>query len=103
MQSGNIALSGMSDLILILFSLTDTWWIDTDMQSKQELYCQQGIWQWYYGWDGDVRDGCELIFRDWVIVVMWIDIESVMQSEVSQKKKNKYINTYMWKREKWYR
>ena len=32
-----------------------------------------------------------------------MELESVIQSEVSQKEKNKYINTYMWNLEKWYR
>ena len=34
-----------------------------------------------------------------------MDLESVMQSEVSQKEKKKisYIDTYMWNLEKWYR
>ena len=34
-----------------------------------------------------------------------MDLESVIQSEVSQKEKNKisYINSYMWNLEKWYR
>ena len=36
-------------------------------------------------------------------VEMWMDLESVMQSEVSQKENNKYINAYMWNLEKWYR
>ena len=37
-------------------------------------------------------------------VVMWIDLESVIQSEVSQKKKSKYrIVMHMWNLEKWYR
>ena len=35
-------------------------------------------------------------------VEMWMSLESVIQSEVSQKKKNKYINTYMQNLEKWY-
>ena len=33
-------------------------------------------------------------------VVMWMDLESVIQSEVSQKEKNKYSNTYMGNLEK---
>ena len=33
----------------------------------------------------------------------FVDLETVIQSEVSQKEKNKYINAYMWKLEKWYR
>ena len=36
-------------------------------------------------------------------VEMWMDPESVIQSEVSQKEKNKYNNAYMWNLEKWYR
>ena len=36
---------------------------------------------------------------------MWMDLETVIRSEVSQKEKNKisYINAYMWNLEKWYR
>ena len=37
-------------------------------------------------------------------VETWMDLETVIQSEVSQKEKNKYrINTCMWNLEKWYR
>ena len=36
-------------------------------------------------------------------VEMWMDLETVIQSEVSQKEKNIYINAYMWNLEKWYR
>ena len=38
-------------------------------------------------------------------VEMWLDQESVIQSEVSQKEEKQilYINTYMWNVEKWYR
>ena len=38
-------------------------------------------------------------------VEMWMDLEPVIQSEVSQKEKNKYriINACMWNLEKWYR
>ena len=33
-----------------------------------------------------------------------MNLESVIQSEVSQKEKNKYlINVYIWNLEKWYR
>ena len=33
-----------------------------------------------------------------------MDLETVIQNEVSQKEKNKYrILTYMWNLEKWYR
>ena len=39
-----------------------------------------------------------------LLVVMWIDLESVIQSEVSQKEKKQisYINGYIWNLEKWY-
>ena len=35
---------------------------------------------------------------------MWINLETVIQSEVSQKEEKKvsYINTYIWNLEKWY-
>ena len=38
-------------------------------------------------------------------VVMWNDLKSVIQSEVSQKEKNKYhiLMHYIWSIEKWYR
>ena len=37
-------------------------------------------------------------------VVMWMNLESVIQSEVSQKEKNKYcILTHIWNLEKCYR
>ena len=40
-----------------------------------------------------------------LFVVWWMDLESVIQSEVSQKEKKQisYINAYMWNVEKWYR
>ena len=33
-------------------------------------------------------------------VETWMDLEPVIQSEGSQKEKNKYINAYMWNLEK---
>ena len=33
-------------------------------------------------------------------VELWMDLESIIQSDVSQKEKNKYINAYMWNLEK---
>ena len=34
----------------------------------------------------------------------WMDLETVIKSEVSQKEKQiSFINTYMWNLEKWYR
>ena len=39
-----------------------------------------------------------------VIVEMWMDLESVIQNEMSEREKQiLYINTYMWNLEKWYR
>ena len=42
-----------------------------------------------------------------LFVVRWMDLESVIQSEVSQKEKNKlHANTYIWnlkKKKKWFR
>ena len=35
--------------------------------------------------------------RNWAIVVMWMDLESVIQGEVNQKEKNKYILMHMYK------
>ena len=36
-------------------------------------------------------------------VETWVDLETVIQSEVSQTKTNmSYINAYMWNLEKWY-
>ena len=38
-------------------------------------------------------------------VETWMDLETIIQSEVSQKEKNKYriLNAYTWNLEKWYR
>ena len=38
-------------------------------------------------------------------VETWMDLESVIQSEVSQKDKKQisYVNAYVWNLEKWYR
>ena len=37
-------------------------------------------------------------------VEMWMDLESVIKSEVSEREKQiSYINAYMWNLEKWYR
>ena len=33
-------------------------------------------------------------------VETWMNLETVIQSEVSQKEKNKYLNAYMWNLEK---
>ena len=36
-------------------------------------------------------------------VVMWMDLESIIWTEVFQEAKEIYINTYIWNLEKWYR
>ena len=38
-------------------------------------------------------------------VETWMDLETVIQSEISQKEKKQmsYINAYMWNLERWYR
>ena len=36
------------------------------------------------------------------ILMRWMNLEPIIQSEVSQKEKNKYPNTYIWNLEKWY-
>ena len=34
------------------------------------------------------------------VELRWMNLEPVIQSELSQKEKNKYINVYIWKLEK---
>ena len=36
------------------------------------------------------------------ILMRWMNLESIIQSEASQKEKDKYINTYIWNLEKLY-
>ena len=35
------------------------------------------------------------------VLMRWMNLEPITQSEVSQKEKNKYINAYIWNLEKW--
>ena len=35
-------------------------------------------------------------------VVVWVELESVIQSKVRQKEKKKYISAYIWHLERWY-
>ena len=37
-----------------------------------------------------------------LVLTRWMNLEPIIQSEVSQKEKNIYINTYIWNLEKWY-
>ena len=32
----------------------------------------------------------------------WVNLEPIIQSEISQKEKNEYINTYIWNLYRWY-
>ena len=51
-------------------------------------------------------DYYSVVYRNKVglLVETWKDLETVIQSEVSQKEKNKFcINAYMWNLEKQYR
>ena len=34
------------------------------------------------------------------VLMKWVNLEHIIQSELSQKEKNKYINVYIWKLEK---
>ena len=36
-------------------------------------------------------------------VEIWMDLETLIESEVSQKEKNKYRSTYIWNLKIWYR
>ena len=36
------------------------------------------------------------------VLMKWMNLEHIIQSELSQKEKNKYINTYIWNLERWY-
>ena len=36
------------------------------------------------------------------VLMKYMNLEPIIQSEVSQKEKNKYINAYIWNLERWY-
>ena len=36
------------------------------------------------------------------VPMRWLNLQSITQTEVSQKEKNKYINAYIWNLERWY-
>ena len=36
------------------------------------------------------------------VLIWWMNLKPVIQSEVSQKEKKSYINLYVWNLEKWY-
>ena len=35
------------------------------------------------------------------VLMKWMKLEPIIQSEVSQKEKHQYINAYMWNLERW--
>ena len=35
------------------------------------------------------------------LLIRWMNLKLIIQSEVSQKEKNKYINAYVWNLERW--
>ena len=35
-------------------------------------------------------------------IEMWMNLESVIQSEVGQKEENRYITVHIWTLERWY-
>ena len=37
------------------------------------------------------------------VLMRWMNLEPIMQSEVSQKEKDKYRSVYVWNLERWYR
>ena len=37
------------------------------------------------------------------VLVRWMNLETNIQTEVSQRKQKSYINTYTWNLERWYR
>ena len=36
------------------------------------------------------------------ILMRWLNLEPIIQNEVNQKKKSKYINAHIWNLERWY-
>ena len=65
------------------------------------MYCSFGWWYIYTMEYYSATKGNEILS----FVEMWMDLESVIQSEVKSEgeKQISYINTYMWNPEKWYR
>ena len=84
--------------VAALFTIARTW-----KQPKCPLTDEQIKKMWYLY----TMEYYSAIKRNEIgsFVEMWLDQESVIQSEVSQKEEKQilYINTYMWNVEKWYR
>ena len=36
------------------------------------------------------------------VLMRWMNLEPIIQNEVSQKEKDKYINAYIWNLKRWY-
>ena len=76
--------------ITSLFTIARTWCLSTDEWIKMwYIYTME-----YYS--AIKRNATESF------VVMWMNPESITQSEVSQKKKMSYINSYRWNLKKWH-
>ena len=83
--------------IAALFTIARTW--------KQPKCPSTG--EWIKTWHIYMMEYYSVIKRNEIelFIVRWMDLESVLQSEVSQKEKNKYrvLNTYIWnlRKKKW--
>ena len=85
--------------IEVLFTIAKSW--------KQHKFICPLTDEWKKMWYIYTMEYSSAIKRNVIgsFVETWMDIETVTQSEVSQKEKNKYciLNAYMWNLEKWYR
>ena len=81
--------------IAALFTIARTW-----KPSKCPLTDEWLENMWYM----DTLEYYSTIKRNEIesFVEIWMDLQTIIQSEVSQKEK-KYINAYVWNLEKWYR
>ena len=62
--------------------------------------------EWIKMWHIYIMEYSSSIRRNEIesFVVMWMDLESVIRSEVSEREKQiLHINAYVWNLEKWYR
>ena len=81
--------------IAALFTIARTW-----KQPKCPLTDE-----WIKMWHMYTMEYYSAIKRNELFVVRWMDLESVIQSEVSQKEKNKYrmlTHIYMESKKKWF-
>ena len=83
--------------ITALFTITRTWKQPKCSSTDEWIMKTRHIYTMEY-YSAIKRNKIELFG------VRWMDLESVIQSEVSQKEENKYrIFTHIWNLEKWYR